>query len=110
MLVGALVLLLWCAAMRLASVEHPELTAHASSYYPDGVLPELLVAWLWAVPMLAARVALGRSYGAWLQKQRQQKQQGGHGVAGLGSAAAAERGSVEGTDAEAQIGAARVAK
>ena len=70
-LVACLVLLTWTAASRLASYDHPGVQSLRNLYYPVSVLPELIVAYVLAVPTLAARVALGRGYGAWLKRRQQ---------------------------------------
>jgi hypothetical protein len=74
-LVACLLLVAWTAASRLASYDHPELASLRNSYYPISVMLELIVAYVLAVPTLAARVALGRGYKVWLS----QRQQGGSG-------------------------------
>lgn len=63
------VLLLWSAAASLASLTYPELPLNPNLQYPIMVLPELIVALVFASPTLAARIALGASYPEWRQQQ-----------------------------------------
>jgi hypothetical protein len=63
------VLLLWSAAALEASLSHPALLSNAALHYPLMVLPELLVAVLWAMPTVTARIALGARYNEWRQQQ-----------------------------------------
>ncbi|WIA14334.1 hypothetical protein OEZ85_002864 [Tetradesmus obliquus] len=67
----------------------------AALQYPLLVLPELLVAILWAMPTLTARVALGARFNEWRQQQHEAaqgavKSLSGKSVAGSSDAADAE--------------------
>jgi hypothetical protein len=77
-------LLLWSSAALVASLSHPELQANASLHYPLMVLPELLVAILWAMPTVTARIALGARFGEWRQQQMMQRQAAKDGKQQLG--------------------------
>jgi hypothetical protein len=91
---ATLLLLTWCAASRLAQYDHPIVASSIVLYYTVSVLPELIAAYILAVPTLAARVALGGRYGVWLQQQQQQ-----------GGGRRGSSGSNGGSDAEVGIGA-----
>jgi hypothetical protein len=84
-LVACLLLLTWTAASRLAQYDHPDVASLRNLYYPVSVLPELIVAYVLAVPTLAARVALGRGYQSWL-KLRQQQSAGNSSSGGVSDA------------------------
>lgn len=60
------------------------------------MLPELLVACVFAAPTVAARVALGGRYSQW-RLQQQQKQQSSNGSSKAADAADAEVGVGEAT-------------
>jgi hypothetical protein len=65
----SILLLLWSTIIKEDSITHTELGSERQLFYPLAVLPELLVAFLWAVPTLVARVALGSRYHQWRQQQ-----------------------------------------
>jgi hypothetical protein len=94
------VLLLWSSAALVASLSHPELLADASLHYPLMVLPELLVAILWAMPTVTARVALGARFSEWRQQQVQQQgaaKGSGKSVGGSSSGAVDAEAAVDGS-------------
>jgi hypothetical protein len=97
---ATLLLLTWCAASRLAQYDHPLVVSSIVLYYAVSVLPELIAAYILAVPTLAARVALGGRYGVWLEQQQQQQRGGGRRGSNDGSS-----GRNVGADAEVGIGA-----
>uniref|UniRef100_A0A383WFT8 Uncharacterized protein n=1 Tax=Tetradesmus obliquus TaxID=3088 RepID=A0A383WFT8_TETOB len=96
LLLASDLLLLWSSAALVASLSlHPELQTDAALQYPLLVLPELLVAILWAMPTLTARVALGARFNEWRQQQHEAaqgavKSLSGKSVAGSSDAADAE--------------------
>jgi len=94
-----LLLLCWSAAARLAAFYHPVITSSLVLYYCVSVLPELLVACVFAAPTLAACVALGGRYSQWRQQQEQKQQSSSSSGGGCGSA-----------DAEVGVGEAVGAK
>jgi hypothetical protein len=93
------VLLLWSDAALMASLSHPALFSDAALHYPLMVLPELLVAVMWAMPTVTARIALGARYNEWRQLQVLQ----GRGAKDMtkGSGKLSDAGSADAVDAEA---------
>jgi hypothetical protein len=94
-LAGCLLLLGWAAAARLAQYNHPAVASSTVLYYCVSVLPELVVAALFAAPTLAARVALGGQYSAWLRQQQERS-------------SSSKGGAAPAADAEVGVDASRV--
>jgi hypothetical protein len=92
-------LLLWSAAALVASLSHPALLSNAALHYPVMVLPELLVAVMWALPTVTARVALGARFNEWRQQQRLQGRAAKDSTKGSGESS--DAGSADAVDAEA---------
>lgn len=88
--------LVWSAAALVASLNHPQMLANSNVYYPVMVLPELLVAALWACPTLVARITLGGRYWQWRREQRQQKVESGKRQVELATEYDAEAVAVDG--------------
>lgn len=95
LLAGCLLLLCWAAAARLAQYNHPAVASSTVLYYCVSVLPELIVAALFAAPTLAARVALGGQYSAWLRQQQERS-------------SSSKGGAAPAADAEVGVDASRV--
>jgi hypothetical protein len=92
-------LLLWSAAALEASLSHPALLSNAALHYPLMVLPELLVAVLWAMPTVTARIALGARFAEWRQQQVLQGRAATDVAKGSGKLS--DTGSGDAVDAEA---------
>lgn len=89
-LAGCLLLLCWAASARLAQYDHPVLASSSVLFYCVSVLPELVVAAVFAAPTLAARVALGGQYHAWLRAQQEAGVAAGGGSNGSGASSTAD--------------------
>lgn len=92
LLAACLLLLCWSAATRLAQYDHPILQSSTVLYHTVSIIPELVVAAIFAVPTLAARMALGGRYAVWLKGMRDKKRGGNSSNGSNGSLADAEVG------------------